>query len=77
MSKTRARNGDKTKMVFSEISWGGYVIEDDKVELPNYLLHLPSNNDAIAERWNDEKKYYKGDDGRDFNNLTSEVYLET
>ena len=44
---TSDNNGDET--VLSEIYRGGYVNADDEVELPNYLVHLPSHNDVITE----------------------------
>ena len=47
--KTRARDSDETKTVFSETSRGGYVAADDEVSLPNYLVHLPSQNGVIVE----------------------------
>ena len=49
MSKSSARNGDGDKTVRSEISHGGYVTKYDNVELPNYLLRLPSYNYVIMD----------------------------
>ena len=37
--------GDET--VRSEISYCDYVTADDEVALPNYLVHLPIQNDVI------------------------------
>ena len=36
------------KTVFSEPSCGGYVTAGDEVELPNYMVHLPSRNYVIV-----------------------------
>ena len=49
MIKTSVRGGDGYKMVQSELSCGGYVTADDKVTLPNYLVHVPSHNDVIVD----------------------------
>ena len=49
MSKSSASDGDEDGMVHSELSCGGYVTADDKVTLPNYLVHVPSHNDVIVD----------------------------
>ena len=49
MIKTSVRGGDGYKMVQSELSCGGYVTADDKVALPNYLVHISSHNDVRLE----------------------------
>ena len=41
--------GDGDKRVHSEISRGGYVTSDEKLELSNYLVNLPSQNDVRME----------------------------
>ena len=62
-------------MVHSEIFHGGYVTADDDMILPNYLVHLPSQNDLIVdigvqeelnERVNGGDLYDVGGDARDF-----------
>ena len=40
---------DETKAVFSEPSHGSYVTSDDEVALPNYLVHLLSQNYIIVD----------------------------
>ena len=47
MRKFSASGGDREKNVHSELSCGGYVTSDEKVSLPNYLVHLPSHNYVI------------------------------
>ena len=49
MRKTSVSDGDRDKTVLSGISGCGYVSADDNVSLPNYLVHLPSQNDSILE----------------------------
>ena len=49
MSKTSVRDGLETKTVFSEPSRDGYATADVEVALPNYLVHLPSQNDSIVD----------------------------
>ena len=44
--------GDKT--VRSDLSHSGYVTVDDEVELPNYLVLLPSQNDVVMEIYTKE-----------------------
>ena len=41
--------GDGDKRVHSEISRGGYVTSDDELALPNFLVHLPSQNYVIMD----------------------------
>ena len=59
-----------------------YVTSDDKVKLPNYLVHLPSQNDVIMEIGVEEglnegrNGGYLDDDGdnvRDFKDTIREV----
>ena len=49
MIKLSASSNDGDETVRSDISRGGYVTSDDKLELSNYLVHLPSQNDVIME----------------------------
>ena len=49
MNKSSASNNAGDKTVQHEISHGGYVTSDEKVALPNYLVHVPSQNDVIIE----------------------------
>ena len=49
MIKTSASSSDGDEMVHSEIFHGGYVTADDDMILPNYLVHLPSQNDLIVD----------------------------
>ena len=49
MIKLSASSNDRDETVRSDISHGGYVTSDDKLELSNYLVHLPSQNDVIME----------------------------
>ena len=41
--------GDRDKRVRSEISCGGYVTAYDELVLPNFLVHLPSQNYVIMD----------------------------
>ena len=49
MIKSSASDGDGDETVRYEISHSGYVTTDEDMELPNYLVHSPSNNDVITE----------------------------
>ena len=49
MRKDSASDGDGDKTVNSELSGGGYITADDEVELPNYLVQPPIQNDVIFE----------------------------
>ena len=40
---------DRDKRVHSEISCGGYVTAYDELVLPNFLVHLPSQNYVIMD----------------------------
>ena len=41
--------GDGDKRVHYETSCGGYVTADDELALPNFLVHLPSQNYVIID----------------------------
>ena len=67
------------------ISHGGYVTSYDKVALPNYLVHLLSQNGVIMEMYAEEELNERvnggdsdddGDDARDFKNIMRDVKLE-
>ena len=47
--KTSVSNNEGEKTVFFEISGCGYVTEYEKVALPNYTVHLPSQKDMIVD----------------------------
>ena len=49
MRKSSASDGEGDETVRSGISHGGYVTADDKVAPPNYLVHLPINNELIMD----------------------------
>ena len=48
MIKSSVRDSEVDETVRSKVSHGGYVASDDEVALPNYLVHLPSQNDVIV-----------------------------
>ena len=41
--------GDVDETVHLELSHGGYATSDEKVEMPNYLVQLQSQNDVIVD----------------------------
>ena len=49
MKKSRVIEGDVDETVHSELSHGGYATAEDKVEMPNYLVQLQSQNDVIVD----------------------------
>ena len=49
MIKLSASANDRDETVRSDLSRGGYVTSDEKLELSNYLVNLPSQNDFIME----------------------------
>ena len=49
MIKLSASANDGDEFAHSELSCGGYVTSDEKLELSNYLVNLPSQNDFIME----------------------------
>ena len=49
MRKSSASDGDEYETVRSELSHGDYVTAYDKVDLPNYLVHLTSQYDVIVD----------------------------
>ena len=49
MRKFRANDGGGYKTVCYDLSCGDYVTADDKVELPTYLVNIPSQNDVIID----------------------------
>ena len=44
-----ASGSERYKMVHYEISHGGYVIADDRLALPNYLVHVSSQDYFIVD----------------------------
>ena len=78
--------GDEDKRVHSEISRGGYVTAYDELELPNFLVHLPSQNyvildidveEELNERVNGGYFDDFGDNARYFDDKMREVKLES
>ena len=49
MIKYSTSNGGRGETVHSDISSVGCVTSDDKVELPNYPVYLPSQNYVIVD----------------------------
>ena len=49
MRKISASDGDGDETVHSELFRVGYATAYDEVALPNYLVHLPSQNGVIVE----------------------------
>ena len=86
MRKSIASDGGGDKTVRSEISRGGQVTADDEVALPNYLVHLQSQNDFIMEMDVDQELNQRGNCGdsdddngdyaRDFDDTMRGVKLE-
>ena len=85
MKRFSTNNGDRYEIVCSELSLGGYVNADENVELPNYLVHLPSQNDFIMYIYLEDKINESGnsgdldDDGDstiDVDDIIKEVELE-
>ena len=86
MRKSIASDGGGDKTVRSDISRGGQVSADDEVALPNYLVHLQSQNDFIMEMDVDQELNQRGNCGdsdddngdyaRDFDDTMREVKLE-
>ena len=54
MRKTSTSNGDGAETLHSELYRSGYVTADEEVTLPNYLVHLPSQNDVIVDIYVEE-----------------------
>ena len=84
MIKLSASANDGDEFAHSELSRGGYVTSDEKLELSNYLVNLPSQNDVRMEmdveyllnqsgNGGDLDDY--GDDARDFYDTMREVEL--
>ena len=72
-------------MANSELSQGGYVTAYDKLEMPNYMVYLPSKIDFIVDidveeeinnRVNGGDSDDCGGDARYFDNTTREVKLD-
>ena len=84
-TKNSASDSDGDKTVQSELSCGSCVTEDDGMALPNYLVHLPINNDAIVdidveeelnERGNGGDLYDDGENAREFDDTMRGVELK-
>ena len=77
--------GDRDKLVHPEISRGGYVTAYDGLALPNFMVHLPSQNyfiididveEELNERVNGGYLYDVGEKAKYLNNTMREVKLE-
>ena len=85
MIKYSTSNGGRGETVHSDISSVGCVTSDDKVELPNYPVYLPSHNYVIVDidlegklngRGNGGELDDDGDNVTDFDNTMREVKLD-
>ena len=81
MRKLSASNNNGEENVHSDISCGGYITSDEEVVMPQYLVHLPSQNDVIIEMDVEEELNemlnfgdldYDGDKARDFDDTMRE-----
>ena len=77
--------GDRDKRVHYEIFCCGYISERDELSLPNFLVHLPSQNyvimdidveEELNERVNSVDLDDVGDNARYFDDTMREVKLE-